>query len=326
MGKLREFRERLRAFYAEYTIYLDILGKFVLAFVCLYWIGQVFGGRGVLANIFVVVFVSLILSLMPVRATTIVSALFIIGHSVSIGIDAAALTAVVLLILLFLFLIYVPDDAAALIFTPMAMFFGIPAIVPIAWGLKRRPVSILAVGSGAVVYHLLGVLVKNADMAPVESMSGYVERLAGLAGQFIGNTDMAADVLAMCGVLIIVYGVRNLDADYVFEAAIVCGAAVYVAFVFLVNSVTEGSFNVFGTVFGSVLSAVIMLVVNYFFFALDYKSSERLVFEDDSYYYYVKAVPKFDHLAAMAKKGEAGGAESAEAAAEPENKGGELKP
>ncbi len=318
METLNAFRERLRAFYAEYTVYVDILGKFILAFVCLYWIGQVFGGRGVLANIFVVVFVSLILSLMPVRTTTIVSSLFIIGHSLSIGLDAAALTGVVLLILVLLFLIYVPDDAHALIFMPMAMFFGIPVLVPIAWGLRRRPASILAVGSGVVVYHLLGVLVKCADLPPVESMSGYVERLATIAGRFIGNTNMAADAMAACLTLIIVYAIRNLDADYVFEAAIVCGAAVYAAVLFFANTAVGGSLNVFGTVFGSVLSAVIMLAVNYFFFRLDYKSSERLVFEDDKYYYYVKAIPKFDPLARAAKE-----EEDPAAGAGPDGEGGE---
>lgn len=324
MEMLHSFRERLRAIYAEYTIYLDILGKFVLAFVCLYWIGQVFGGKGVLANMFVVVFVSLILSLLPIRSITIVSAIFIVAQSVSIGLDAALLATLVLLALFFLFLVYVPDDSAALIFTPMAMFFGVPVIVPVFCGLKRRPVSLLAVASGAVTYHLLQVLMKNADMAPVESMSGYLDRMMNLTGQFIGNMNMAADVLALCGALVIVYAVRNLDADYAFEAAIVSGAAVYVAFVFLINTAAGTEVDPVRVIIGAVLSAVIMLAVNYFFFALDYRQSSRLVFEDDSYYYYVKAVPKLDHLAEAVKDDGTEGPEDPSPAEESHKEGGEA--
>lgn len=322
MEMLYSFRERLRALYAEYTVYLDILGKFVLAFVCLYWIGQAFGGKGVLANLFVVVFVSLILSLFPVRAITIVSAIFITAQAFFIGPDAAILAAAVLLALFFLFLAYVPDDSAALIFTPMAMSFGIPVIVPIFCGLKRRPVSLLAVASGAVTWHLIRVLAGNADMAPVESMSGYLDRLVDLAKQFVGNTNMAADVLALCGALVIVYAVRNLDADYTFEAAIVSGAVIYAAFVFLINTAEGTSFDTVRVIVGAVVSALVMLVVNYFFLAPDYRKSERLVFEDDNYYYYVKAVPKLDHLAEAARTG---GAEEADESAEgPTEKGGEA--
>ena len=43
---------------------------------------------------------------------------------------------------------------------------------------------------------------------------------------------------------------------------------------------------------GVVAAAVIGLILQFFFFNLDYTRTERVQFEDDEYYYYVKAVPK----------------------------------
>lgn len=43
---------------------------------------------------------------------------------------------------------------------------------------------------------------------------------------------------------------------------------------------------------GNVISVLIGLVLQFFFFNLDYTRTERVQFEDDEYYYYVKAVPK----------------------------------
>ena len=40
------------------------------------------------------------------------------------------------------------------------------------------------------------------------------------------------------------------------------------------------------------VSGVIAFVIQFLFFNLDYSRTERLQFEDDEYYYYVKAVPK----------------------------------
>ena len=43
---------------------------------------------------------------------------------------------------------------------------------------------------------------------------------------------------------------------------------------------------------GILLSVVVSLVLEFFFYNLDYSRVERVQFEDDEYYYFVKAVPK----------------------------------
>ncbi len=45
-------------------------------------------------------------------------------------------------------------------------------------------------------------------------------------------------------------------------------------------------------ILGSVLAVLIGLVLELFLFSVDYARCESLQYEDDEYYYYVKAVPK----------------------------------
>ena len=45
-------------------------------------------------------------------------------------------------------------------------------------------------------------------------------------------------------------------------------------------------------IIGNIVAAVAGLVLELFLFSVDYARSERLQFEDDEYYYYVKAIPK----------------------------------
>ena len=47
-----------------------------------------------------------------------------------------------------------------------------------------------------------------------------------------------------------------------------------------------------GLVAGSLISLAVALILEFLFFNLDYTRTERVQFEDDEYYYYVKAVPK----------------------------------
>ena len=43
---------------------------------------------------------------------------------------------------------------------------------------------------------------------------------------------------------------------------------------------------------GTAVSMVICLILEFFLYNLDYSRIERVQFEDDEYYYFVKAVPK----------------------------------
>ena len=54
----------------------------------------------------------------------------------------------------------------------------------------------------------------------------------------------------------------------------------------------DANFSLAGVILGSIVCALIALVMQFFQFNLDYARTEKVQFEDDEYYYYVKAVPK----------------------------------
>ena len=49
---------------------------------------------------------------------------------------------------------------------------------------------------------------------------------------------------------------------------------------------------ILGFVIGNIISLFLSFVLQFLFMNLDYARTERVQFEDDEYYYYVKAVPK----------------------------------
>ena len=50
--------------------------------------------------------------------------------------------------------------------------------------------------------------------------------------------------------------------------------------------------RILGIILGTAAAVLIGLGMEFFLFHLDYTRTERVQFEDDEYYYYVKAVPK----------------------------------
>ena len=74
--------------------------------------------------------------------------------------------------------------------------------------------------------------------------------------------------------------------------AIVAGAVTDVI-VLLAGSLVLGiSPRLIAVIVGSLVSAVLAFILQLVVFSLDYTRTEYVQFEDDEYYYYVKAVPK----------------------------------
>lgn len=53
-------------------------------------------------------------------------------------------------------------------------------------------------------------------------------------------------------------------------------------------------FNMIFMIIGVILGAVVGYLCQILFFSVDYKRTEFVQYEDDEYYYYVKAVPKIN--------------------------------
>ena len=76
------------------------------------------------------------------------------------------------------------------------------------------------------------------------------------------------------------------------RSRVVAGAVANII-VIAVGDIAFGVHTSYGPMIaGSIAAVVIGLVLELFFFTVDYARSENLQYEDDEYYYYVKAVPK----------------------------------
>ena len=299
-------KDTLKKFYSGYSTYIDIIVKACTAFACFYWIAFVFEGEGILANKFILLIAALLCSVLPFRFIPVVSAAFIVGHAFPLGIDVFAVCAIIILALTFLFLRFVPDDSPAIIFMPIAMYFGFPALVPICYGLRKRPSAVLAVGSGCIVYYLLSAVTSNKEALLEFGKTEYVARLTLLMESISSGNELIVSILALSGVVVIVYAFRRLGFAHAYEAACVAGGLVYIFFIILGNSISLTKFDLAREAVGAGAAIVISLILQFFWLSLDFKKVEVLEFEDDRYYYHVKAVPKIT-AEDFAEKGEEDG-------------------
>ena len=92
--------------------------------------------------------------------------------------------------------------------------------------------------------------------------------------------------------IFVVYTVRRLSVDHAWKIAAASGAVVNIVVIVIGDIVFDihTSYNML--IVGNIAAVVIGFIMEFFLFSVDYSRTERLQFEDDEYYYYVKAIPK----------------------------------
>ena len=72
----------------------------------------------------------------------------------------------------------------------------------------------------------------------------------------------------------------------------IAGAMINAVILLIGDLIYDTNISVAGILIGALLAVVFGKIIEFFRFCVDYSRTEKVQFEDDEYYYYVKAVPK----------------------------------
>ena len=103
---------------------------------------------------------------------------------------------------------------------------------------------------------------------------------------------MMLTIVAFAVTIVLVYTIKRMSVNYAWTIAIIAGAIADVMILLIGDLMFDTNVSIIGIIIGTVISVLIAKVVEFFTFNVDYSRTEKVQFEDDEYYYYVKAVPK----------------------------------
>lgn len=292
MTSLFLIREQVKNFFGKYEAYLMPVVKLLTAMVVLLNINAKLGYMAQLDNLAIVMIAALFCSFMPMNFIVLIAALFTMLHLYKLSLECLIVIGALFLLILLLYFRFSPKDTLAMVLTPICFILHIPYLMPIAMGLLGIPTSVISVGCGVIIYYVISFVTKDTSaivsMADAETTSKIKYLLDGV----IENKTMIMTVIAFSAVLLVVYVVRRLSVDYAWTIAIGAGVLVSILSMLIGDIVWDINVSIVGVILGSIVSGLLALIVQFFNFTVDYKRTEKVQFEDDEYYYYVKAVPK----------------------------------
>ncbi len=294
MTKLYQIKTKIVRCHAEYEVYLKYVYKFLIALVLFCLISSKIGFMERIASFPVLLLLALVCCLLPKGAILTVAAALVILHLNVLSMEAA-LTAVLLFIMVFfVYFRFAPQDGLLVVITTILHAFGIPYVATLGTGLLRKVYSVTAVLCGTIIYYFVDGIYQNVVMLQgTETGIGVaVAKVTISVEQLLLNKEMYLTVGMFAIVTIVVHMVRKLNIDHAWRVSILIGSLVQISGFLAGYLVLDIQGRWIPMIIGCIISAVLALGIEFIFMDLDYTRTERVQFEDDEYYYYVKAVPK----------------------------------
>lgn len=294
MTNLLDIKDRIVAFYARFEMYINPVLKFITMLITLIAINSNVGYMTKLKNPAIVLIIALLGSFLPINVMVVLAAFVIVLHMYALSLACAAVVGLTFLIMFVLYFRFTPKEAIAVILTPICFVLKIPYLLPLAMGFVGGPLSCISVACGTVVYFMLHGVKLNS-----EQLSGGTDGVENALPGFrfvidllIKNQTMILMTIAFCITIVLVYVIRRLSINYSWYIALGFGAVINILVILIGAVVTDADVSALGVIFGTIISAGLVLVLQFFIHNLDYSRTEYVQFEDDEYYYYVKAIPK----------------------------------
>ena len=292
MSTLLEIKQYVNNFFNKFEAYIRPVLKLILALVALITINSKLGYMQKIDNSAIVLIAALMCSFMPLNFIVVVSALFIVLHMYALSLECAMVILVLFIVLFLLYFRFSPKDTIAVVLTPICCMMGIPYILPVILGLVGGPYSAVSLACGIIVaYSLKSINASAASLGAMET-EDMATRFRLVIDGILDSKVMVVLIIAFAITVIVVYIIRRLPIDYSWPIAIAAGAIVDAVIVLICDLSMNADISVAGIIFGTLLAVVAGFITQFLRFNVDYNRAEKVQFEDDEYYYYVRAIPK----------------------------------
>ena len=292
MSTLLVWKERLQKLYASYSVYILKGIQFVMGILIFGLINYNIGFMKTASSVLCTIGLAVICTFLPMLAMTMAAALLILVHFYALSLPIAIVSAMIFLLMYIFYFRFTPKKSWLVLVAALAFGLKIPFVIPVAFGLMGTPVWIVLAACGIISYYMVDFVKGSATALKSADADGIAASLMSFTKQVLGNKEMWLMIMAVAIGILVVNVVRSRAVSNAWKIASASGSVVCVIVAAAGNMILEGRLSYASMVVSAVLGIILGLVLEFLFFSVDYSGTENIQFEDDEYYYYVKAVPK----------------------------------
>ena len=288
-----EIRKKIIEGYGQFEYIVVPAFKFAVAFLIILTINRHIGFNQGLTNQLLDVIIALICTLVPVNFMAGIMVVLILAHLYTLSLETMIVGAAIFFLMFLLYFRFSPKDTMMILLLPLAFQAHLEFAIPVAAGLLFGPGSAVGIGFGVIICKYLSFVEQNkAALENSEIGPATVDNFRNIIDALLQNRAMWILAAAFAAAVIVVFFIRRLETAHSWTIAIIAGN-VAILFILLFGDMQfDTNIDLKNVFLAAGLSLIVELLVEFFCFMVDYTRIESVQFEDDDYYYYVKAVPK----------------------------------
>lgn len=289
---LLEFKEKLKAFYAKGGIYIRYVCNFVLAFLSMFAMSRKIGGNGIISNPLICIALSIVCAFLPVNITVVIVTIYMIINLFTLSLELAMIALGVMVVIYLLYFRFAPKTGFIMILTPILFFLKLPYVVPVVAALTVGMTGIVPAVSGVFIYYIITFAANYSTAISTLDVNNALQNINFIFNNILTNKELVTIVVSFAVVITMIYFIKRLSVNYSAIIAVIAGCVTDALIQIIAFAVLSVNFSIIGMIAGHIAAIIVGLAINFFIMSVDYTATEYVQFEDDDYYYYVKAVPK----------------------------------
>ncbi len=287
MATVFTIRAKIKQFITNYDRIFAFVCRAIIAYVALYTINYTFGYQKVLLATWVPVVTALVCGFLSMSLGFLVVALYAVVHLVAFS-NLVAVAALGLAFVSYgLCAYFQAKHTHNIVLIPITNAMGLTFAMPLWSGLFGGIGELVSVVMGAICSYFIHSVYVNIYTLSSEDITVLTIITAMLAAPMF-----YAYILANVVTFLMVYYIRISKLPYSWFIAVTMGIVSELLIMFYAYSFLEGSSGFPTLAKGSALIFVVGMIVSFFVQDGNFAQTERVIFEDDEYFYYVTAVPK----------------------------------
>lgn len=286
-------RDIIKRYYQKFQFILQPIGKFAFSFLFFWSLYQMFQFTGTFHNFAILLGFAFVGMWLPLGVTFFLSIFFIEMELLPVLPEIGILYGVVFLLLYLLYIRFHTNTCIPMLIVPIAMVLQIPYLIPILVGLYVGTIGIIPMIFGIILYYF-SVHIKEtmALLGTATDTNESVEMYRNLLSQVFLDKEMLLTILVFSVVVGILWTLSRMSHQEMKALSVYISGVVGILLFLMGGYLLEVEMEVVYIVIGFVLSMMIGAFLQFIKCTLDFSRVEYAQFEDDDYYYYVKAVPK----------------------------------
>jgi len=294
MSSLLAIRDKVRDFLRKYDEITTPIFRFLLAYIMFSSINSVYGYSDLFERGIVVFLLSVISALVSTPVVVFLGGAVIAVNAFAVATEVGICAIFLFMIMYCTYMRVFPNTGWILALVPILYMWNLPYAIPIIVVIFAGTAGIVPAAFGVVIYQF-GLYVdeiKNllATATEEDTFLAYTH----LIDSVLKNKEILLEMIVYAVVILITFVIYKLPIDYIWYIAIGVGGVLNIIAFMCCGMMLEVEVDTGNVFVGTILGVLIALVVQLCKSMVDYSRKETVQFEDDDYYYYVKAIPKYN--------------------------------